>query len=190
MSSDSDFARLAARIREQGVTVYGFGERKTNHAFIAACDKFVYFDVLNMSVGEPEPTTTAPLASLEVPTVNLITTNFFPSNTSSSFSSLTPKTPALPGSPPGKRPLDKMALDGLAKAIKNTPAYAHDDFIHLAEVGLQLTKDSPDLNARNYGYGKLWDLVAASGIAELKRKDMGKHASVALVRLKETCVES
>lgn len=42
VSSDSDFARLAARIREQGVTVYGFGERKTPRRFITACDKFVY----------------------------------------------------------------------------------------------------------------------------------------------------
>lgn len=49
VSSDSDFARLAARIREQGVTVYGFGERKTPRPFITACDKFVYFDVLNTS---------------------------------------------------------------------------------------------------------------------------------------------
>ncbi len=46
VSSDSDFARLAARIREQGVTVYGFGERKTPRPFVTACDKFVYFDVL------------------------------------------------------------------------------------------------------------------------------------------------
>ena len=55
VSSDSDFARLAARIREQGVTVYGFGERKTPRPFITACDKFVYFDVLNAS-GEPKET--------------------------------------------------------------------------------------------------------------------------------------
>jgi hypothetical protein len=46
VSSDSDFARLAARIREQGVTVYGFGERKTPRPFVTACDKFVYLDVL------------------------------------------------------------------------------------------------------------------------------------------------
>src|SRR5881397_902258 len=51
VSSDSDFARLAARIREQGVTVYGFGERKTPRPFVTACDKFVYFDVLQQ-VGE------------------------------------------------------------------------------------------------------------------------------------------
>lgn len=47
VSSDSDFTRLATRIREQGVTVYGFGERKTHYAFIAACDKFLYFDALD-----------------------------------------------------------------------------------------------------------------------------------------------
>lgn len=46
VSSDSDFTRLASRIREQGLMVYGFGERKTPRAFITACDKFVYFDVL------------------------------------------------------------------------------------------------------------------------------------------------
>jgi len=46
VSSDSDFARLAARIREQGVTVYGFGERKTPRPFVTACDKFIYLDVL------------------------------------------------------------------------------------------------------------------------------------------------
>jgi uncharacterized LabA/DUF88 family protein len=46
VSSDSDFTRLAARIREQGLTVYGFGERKTPTAFVAACDKFVYVENL------------------------------------------------------------------------------------------------------------------------------------------------
>jgi len=46
VSSDSDFARLAARIREQGITVYGFGERKTPRPFVTACDKFIYLDVL------------------------------------------------------------------------------------------------------------------------------------------------
>ena len=46
VSSDSDFTRLAARIREQGMTVYGFGERKTPQAFVAACDKFVYVENL------------------------------------------------------------------------------------------------------------------------------------------------
>ncbi|MBT9537130.1 MAG: NYN domain-containing protein, partial [Nitrospirae bacterium] len=42
VSSDSDFTRLATRIRETGLTVYGFGEKKTPEPFISACDKFVY----------------------------------------------------------------------------------------------------------------------------------------------------
>ncbi|MCW3493877.1 NYN domain-containing protein [Microbacterium sp. SSM24] len=47
VSSDSDFTRLASRIREDGVTVYGFGERKTPEAFRNACDQFTYLDVLD-----------------------------------------------------------------------------------------------------------------------------------------------
>lgn len=49
VSSDSDFTRLATRIRESGLAVYGFGERKTPAAFVAACDKFVYTEILRPS---------------------------------------------------------------------------------------------------------------------------------------------
>jgi uncharacterized LabA/DUF88 family protein len=51
VSSDSDFTRLAARIRESGLTVYGFGEKKTPEPFVAACDKFIYTELL---VEKPE----------------------------------------------------------------------------------------------------------------------------------------
>jgi uncharacterized LabA/DUF88 family protein len=46
VSSDSDFTRLASRIREQGLLVYGFGEKKTPKAFVSACDKFIFTEVL------------------------------------------------------------------------------------------------------------------------------------------------
>jgi len=46
VSSDSDFTRLASRLRESGVVVYGFGERKTPKAFVSACDKFTFVDIL------------------------------------------------------------------------------------------------------------------------------------------------
>jgi len=46
VSSDSDFTRLAARIRESGRQVFGFGERKTPRPFVSACDRFIYTDVL------------------------------------------------------------------------------------------------------------------------------------------------
>lgn len=52
VSSDSDFTRLASRIREEGVTVYGFGERKTPEAFRNACDRFTYLDVLDEQAAE------------------------------------------------------------------------------------------------------------------------------------------
>lgn len=87
VSSDSDFARLAARIREQGVTVYGFGERKTPRPFITACDKFVYFDVLG-APGEPNEAKAAVAPKAAV---------------------------AKPASP--KTALDPAALDMLAKAV-------------------------------------------------------------------------
>ncbi|SDQ22962.1 NYN domain-containing protein [Microbacterium sp. cf332] len=53
VSSDSDFTRLASRIREEGVTVYGFGERKTPEAFRNACDQFTYLEVLGV-IDEPD----------------------------------------------------------------------------------------------------------------------------------------
>lgn len=53
VSSDSDFTRLATRIREAGLAVYGFGEKKTPRAFVAACDKFIYTEILRAPVAKP-----------------------------------------------------------------------------------------------------------------------------------------
>ena len=62
VSSDSDFTRLATRMREAGKVVYGLGERKTPEPFIAACDKFIFFEVLK------RPTeSAAPVAVSDVP---------------------------------------------------------------------------------------------------------------------------
>jgi uncharacterized LabA/DUF88 family protein len=55
VSSDSDFTRLASRIREEGLLVYGFGEKKTPKAFMSACDKFIFTEVLRF----PEDTGSA-----------------------------------------------------------------------------------------------------------------------------------
>lgn len=49
VSSDSDFTRLASRIRESGLIVYGFGEKKTPRPFVVACDKFIYTEILRES---------------------------------------------------------------------------------------------------------------------------------------------
>jgi len=55
VSSDSDFTRLAARIRENGLTVLGFGQEKTPAPFVAACDKFIYTEVLNAADEKATP---------------------------------------------------------------------------------------------------------------------------------------
>lgn len=54
VSSDSDFTKLASRIREAGLVVYGFGEKKTPSAFVSACDKFIYTEVLRAKADESE----------------------------------------------------------------------------------------------------------------------------------------
>jgi uncharacterized LabA/DUF88 family protein len=52
VSSDSDFTRLATRLRESGATVYGFGEKKTPEPFVSACDKFIYTEILRPQSAE------------------------------------------------------------------------------------------------------------------------------------------
>jgi len=65
VSSDSDFTRLATRLREAGKTVYGLGERKTPEPFIAACDKFIFFEVLKRPVEAAAPVQVPDLPDLQ-----------------------------------------------------------------------------------------------------------------------------
>ncbi len=67
VSSDSDFTRLATRLRESGMTVYGLGRRNTPSSFVAACDRFIYLDLLRQEPEEAAP----PVAEDEEPTPRL-----------------------------------------------------------------------------------------------------------------------
>jgi uncharacterized LabA/DUF88 family protein len=62
VSSDSDFTRLASRLRESGLTVYGFGEKKTPRAFVSVCDKFIYTEILRDAQEEPDEDDARPAA--------------------------------------------------------------------------------------------------------------------------------
>lgn len=170
VSSDSDFTRLAARIREQGVTVYGFGRRETNNAFVAACNKFVYFDALSVTLDDTEEPQAASGMQVHKPVV---------SPPVRSQASLRVKQSPIP--------LDQAARDGLVTAVSRSSSY-DGDWINLAEVGAQLSKISPDLNARNYGFDRLRDFVGASGVLDLKMKPMGDNPAIALVRIKQRLV--
>jgi hypothetical protein len=59
VSSDSDFTRLATRIRESGLVVYGFGEKKTPQAFVSACNKFIYTEILRKPSEDGPPVVVA-----------------------------------------------------------------------------------------------------------------------------------
>ncbi|TBA84734.1 NYN domain-containing protein [Rhizobium ruizarguesonis] len=156
ISSDSDFARLAARIREQAVTVYGFGERKTPRPFITACDKFVYFDVFNAPAAEVEEAT--------APAQNPVQAK-----------------PAAAKATSKKAGLNKTARDMLTKAIIATAD--EDGRANLAQVGGHLAKQAPDFDARNYGFPRLSDLVRSFGIVDVERAP--DNPKIILVRLKK-----
>lgn len=166
VSSDSDFARLASRIREQGVTVYGFGERKTPRPFITACDKFVYFDVLGPAAPEM-----APPASPRRRRVKAVAAEAAP-------------TAAKPVR--AKPALDRTALDMLVKAV--TASADEDGRANLGRVGAHLAKQAPDFDARNYGFPRLSQLVEASGIVEIERD--GDNPKIVAVKLKSDLAES
>ncbi|TXI87305.1 MAG: NYN domain-containing protein [Crocinitomicaceae bacterium] len=81
VSSDSDFTRLATRLREAGMTVIGFGEKKTPQPLISACDKFIYLEILKTAAVETKATTKAttkpkksePLSKVDAETIRVIT---------------------------------------------------------------------------------------------------------------------
>ncbi|MFL6591874.1 MAG: NYN domain-containing protein [Luteimonas sp.] len=142
VSSDSDFTRLAQRLREEGLTVYGFGERKTPDAFVQACDKFIYTEVLRADVAESKPhakkaTRKAPVSAPGKPPA---------------------PEPAVQVSKPAALPMP-MAL--LRRAIED--ASDEQGWAHLGAVGSYLTKIRPDFDPRLYGRRKLSDLFKQDG---------------------------
>jgi uncharacterized LabA/DUF88 family protein len=170
VSSDSDFARLAARIREQGVTVYGFGERKTPRPFITACDKFVYVDVLGAPAEEP--------AAIAKPVRKTATPKSAPTVPEPATVEPQKIVAAQSGAASGK--LDRTALQMLEKAV--TASADEDGRANLARVGAHLAKQSPDFDARNYGFSRLSDLAEASGILDVGRT--GDNPKIVVVSLK------
>lgn len=74
VSSDSDFTRLASRIREAGLKVFGFGEKKTPKAFMSACDKFIYTEILRKVDDTSEPKLRKPVQKVQKPDLRILNT--------------------------------------------------------------------------------------------------------------------
>ncbi|KAI3397278.1 hypothetical protein diail_11010 [Diaporthe ilicicola] len=183
VSSDSDFTRLAVRIREQGLTVYGFGEGKTPSPFVSACDNFYYFHALETVQPMDEklhPSSSNAVAdsAARQPAVQVAQA------TQADLDGGVPMTtaPARSGAATGR--LDAEALRFLRRAVE---ACADDDGqANLATVGTYLTKQSPDFNAANYGFGKLRELAEASGILDVELLRRPPAAPICMVRLRDT----
>ena len=145
VSSDSDFTRLAQRLREEGLTVYGFGERKTPDAFVQACDKFVYTEVLRAEEPAPAPAKPVQKAANKV-AAKVVQGPDAPV--------AVPAPPASPPKPAGPLPLP---LELIRQAIEE----ASDDegWAHLGAMGNYLNKVRPDFDPRLYGQKKLSDLL-------------------------------
>lgn len=129
VSSDSDFTRLASRIREQGLDVFGIGEKKTPEAFRMACKRFIYVE--NLGVTEAEP----PVAPAKAVAV---------------AAAVVPEAKATAKEPPRKAvPLILQAMQKIEP---------DGDWYSMSEVGKLLMQATPDFDSRNYGSSKLSDL--------------------------------
>ena len=145
VSSDSDFTRLAQRLREEGLTVYGFGERKTPDAFVQACDKFIYVEVLRSEV---------PASSAPPP----------PQKPAKKTARPAAKKPAAQVEPTAAPVVEQGKHESLPlRLIRQAIEEASDDqgWAFLGSVGSYLSKVRPDFDTRLYGHKKLSDLMKA-----------------------------
>lgn len=139
VSSDSDFTKLASRIRESGLLVYGFGEQKTPAAFVSACDKFIYTEVLRAKTNESDAI--------------------------------------------AKKSSKELKQDTkLVHMLRNAVEASSDEsgWAQLGPVGSNLAKQSSEFDPRNYGYGKLGELVTATKLFDLEERQIGNANSKAL----------
>ncbi|WP_301361802.1 NYN domain-containing protein [Stutzerimonas nitrititolerans] len=141
VSSDSDFTRLAARLREEGLTVYGFGEQKTPSPFVSACDKFVYTEILR---ADAPKTSQEPPSNGDKPGAPMATEK-------AEEDSRTADKAA-----PVKT--QKVPVDFIAKVLSDI-ADDEDDWVQLGLLGSNISKLRPAFDPRLYGFKKLSDLI-------------------------------
>ncbi len=163
VSSDSDFTRLASRLREAGMKVFGLGEKKTPTAFISACNKFIYLEILKKVstselVTKPEaPTTKKSKAQKKV---------FAPSPTATLSK------------------IDQSAIQLLTNSILDLTD--ESGWASLAEVGNLLLKKKSNFDPRHYGFTKLLSMIKSIKSIEVDERVSGKaNSKHVFVRVKQ-----
>lgn len=156
VSSDSDFTRLAVRLREAGMTVIGLGERKTPHPFIVACDKFIYLEILNK------------------PALEVVDTKVKPESG---------KTEKKPNEAEAIQKVDKATINLLTNSISDL---ADDSgWAFLGEVGNLVIKKQTDFDPRNFGYSKLAPMLKSIDRFEVDERETDKKGiKLVYVRVK------
>lgn len=154
VSSDSDFTRLATRLRESGMKVIGIGEQKTPKPFISACDRFIFIEVLEGAI-KKKPTK----KTNEVDTKKSAEKDSFK----------TPeKTP--------QKPLNKIDEPTIELIESTIDDIADDDgWAFLGDVGNLIVKKKPEFDPRNYGFVKLTPMMKSmTDILEIDERDSEK----------------
>jgi NYN domain/OST-HTH/LOTUS domain len=154
VSSDSDFTKLACRIRESGSIVYGIGEQKTPEAFVKACDRFIYTESLGNKQKEEKQ------------------------ETSENISSKTKKLPSKDLQKTfeevhSKLKHDRQLLDQIEKAYELTAE--KDGWASLGMLGSQLRQSFPSFRTNSYGHATLSKLIQAIGLFEIKQQPCTKN---------------
>jgi len=149
VSSDSDFTGLARRLREAGQYVIGVGEQKTPNALIAACNKFIYIEVIRdrkKPVGKPAAKPEARK----------------PEKKAADKKAEPVKKPAAKPEPKSEaRAIPDSIVWLIADSILDLAGASDDDFVSLGALGQLVQKKRPDFDTRSYGYSKLSSMVKA-----------------------------
>lgn len=174
VSSDSDFTRLVARLRESGMNVIGMGESKTPKPFIAACNQFKYLDILlaNANKSEKKAVVSSPAKEREkdrdkekskVPVRQELRM----------AEVLEEEKPAEP----------KTNLDMIRQAIRSLVEEGSDEdgWMFSADLGNQLAKRFPDFDVRNFGFTKLTPFIESLKSFDVKRTRSSGNRNVQLV---------
>ncbi len=166
VSSDSDFTRLAIRFRESGKLVYGFGERKTPESLRAACNQFIYIEILSQNK-------LSEIAPADLDMVNAKPDKSRPSQETKITNATTDETTLL--TPVVKKTSKQLAMDTklvslIRSAIEAISESNEDGFANLSEVKKHIVKNYSAFDSRNYGYSKFSDLITTIGLFELDAK--------------------
>ncbi len=153
VSSDSDFTRLAIRLRESGMKVIGIGEKKTPNSFIVACDRFIYIEVLDGATKMKKLKPSLPVSTTE---------------TKKTITKTTEKQP--------EKALSKIDNQTIELIEDTLEAIGDEDgWAFLGDVGNLIVKKKPEFDPRNYGFSKLTPMLKSlTDILEIDERDSDK----------------